>query len=99
MKISSVVYVILGLFISLFSWLVNRSTNSKKLILFFYIGIIIIVFGLIKYFILRKSSKEKIKAKIPAQTKFWSYCPKCRQQVNIFDNFCSRCGMYLKARK
>jgi|TARA_B100001971_G_C18200594_1_gene544328 hypothetical protein len=99
MQIPSLVYISIGVIVVGYSWILDKSSGTEKMVVFFYLGLIFLVFGLVKQFILRKSPEDKMKGTLkPVQTQFHNYCRRCKQQVNMFDNFCSRCGEYLKGR-
>ena len=92
-KIHGLVYVAVGLFVSIFSW----KFNYQKLIFFFYVGLIFILVGIIKLlFELVKFKKEKIKPSHQAIQKHQShhikYCSQCGNPARIHDKFCSKCG-------
>ena len=99
-KIHGLVYVLVGLFVSIFSWKVNY----EKFIFFFYagwifvfIGIIKLIFGFIKR---RMDAKEKPKDSVQHKTAIqpqhqshhYKKCHKCGNIVKITDRFCGRCG-------
>lgn len=63
-KIHGLVYIAIGIFISVFSY----KTNYDKLIFFFYLGFVFIFVGIVKIiiFLIRKSSEEQ---KVPEHHK------------------------------
>ena len=90
-KIHWSVYLLLGFFVSAFSY----KLNYNKLIFFFYIGIIFILIGIAKL-IFGNANKTANKAKniqrTPQQQTRFRYCPKCANILRPNDRFCSICG-------
>ncbi|MDP3765033.1 MAG: hypothetical protein Q8R04_00820 [Nanoarchaeota archaeon] len=99
-KIHGLVYIVVGLFVSIFSWKVNY----EKFIFFFYVGLIFVfigilklVFGLIKRKMDRKEEPlERVHHKVSIQPHHQAHhykrCHKCGNAVKLHDGFCSRCG-------
>ena len=107
-KIHGLAYILIGLFISIFSYKVNY----EKLVFFYYLGYIFIFVGILKLIfslMKRKSSKTKElhhkeehkhqsatmhKENINSmhRQQQYKYCNNCRNVVRITDKFCSRCG-------
>ena len=93
-KIHGIVYIIVGLFVSILSW----KFNKDKLIIFVYTGLLFILIGIAKLifsFISRRKGKsdaanQKIQPK--AQLK---YCPQCGSAAKLHDKFCAKCGARL----
>ena len=87
-KIHWSVYVIVGLFVSVFSY----KLNYEKLIFFFYIGLVFIVIGFTRMVLgWGKKGKEDDKhGKVRHQQV--KYCPKCGNMLKLHDKFCTRCG-------
>lgn len=103
-KIHGLVYIALGLFVSIFSWIVN----FERFVFFFYIGILIVIYGVAKAVIdfIRRGNATEAKKSISQREKHYlmqqqlsqrakqqyKYCSKCKNIVRIHDRFCSRCG-------
>ncbi len=94
-KIHWIIYVVIGLFVSILSW----RLNYEKLIFFFYIGLIFILVGIVKLLISlinRKTSKKGIVHKVQHQTPKhhirFKRCSRCSNIVRIGDSFCNKCG-------
>lgn len=90
-KIHGLVYVIIGLSISIVSW----KLKNEKLMSFFYIGLIFVLIGFVKLIfnkIKRKVGKTEKIHKATYQNQRFKYCPKCRTMLNVYDRFCRRCG-------
>lgn len=89
-KIHGLVYVVVGLFVSVFSW----KLNYEKLVFFFYIGLVFIVIGITKMLLnLTKSKHKTDEGHRRAQHQHsLKYCPKCGNGLKAGDIFCSRCG-------
>ncbi|MBS3114726.1 zinc ribbon domain-containing protein [Candidatus Woesearchaeota archaeon] len=95
-KIHGLVYIAVGLFVSIFSWKVNY----EKFVFFFYAGLVFVfvgvmklIFGLIK----RKMSKTGEVQHITSvqsqhQAHHYKRCHKCGNIMKMHDRFCSRCG-------
>ena len=99
-KLHGLVYIAIGFFVSSVSWKISY----EKLFLFFYAGLLFILFGIGKLIFSPKTNKEekqktadtKIQHKAPYQTtrqmQQFKCCFKCGNVARINDNFCSRCG-------
>ncbi len=99
-KIHGLVYIIIGIFVSIASWRIN----NEDLQLFFYVGILFIGIGAAKLLLsLVKSKKEGEKTthhkKISLQQHLqhqqkhhYKRCPRCGSIMRLADRFCSRCG-------
>ena len=104
-KIHSSVYILLGIAISVASWIINRS----KFILFIYIGFALTIIGITKAVFSKKVEKKgNAKAKEPQIVQHiprraqstkpnLKRCIRCLNFMNFYDNFCSKCGA--KARR
>ena len=92
-KIHGLLYVIVGLFVSIMSW----KLDYQKLIFFFYAGLIFILFGVIKLIfnlVKNKANKsEEIHFKSQHQTQRFKYCAKCGSPSRLQDKFCRKCGV------
>ena len=99
-KLHGLVYIVIGFFVSSVSWKISYD----KLFLFFYAGLLFILFGTGKLIFGSKTNKEekqktaaqKIQHKAVYQTTHqmqqFKRCLKCGNAARINDNFCSRCG-------
>lgn len=100
-KIHGLIYIIVGLFISILSW----KLTYQKFILFFYIGLIFVLVGAIKIILnfLKNKSQNKLQSahqKMPyqlqqkhLQAQKFRRCHKCGNIMKLNDRFCSRCGV------
>ncbi|MFT4260871.1 MAG: hypothetical protein ACMXX9_00375 [Candidatus Woesearchaeota archaeon] len=99
MKIPSLVYIILGGAISFFSSFVNQRTENNGIILFFYIGIGFIIYGVFKLILkfVLKDKEEPIKQEKPkvVQDKTIIRCHVCGAKHYSNSNFCHLCGTKL----
>lgn len=91
-KIHWLIYIIVGLFVSILSW----RLNYQKLIFFFYAGVIFIVIGAVKIglnLIKNKETKPKV-VHHKAQHQFprFKRCQKCGNAARLNDIFCGKCG-------
>jgi len=94
-KIHWLIYVIVGLFVSIASWRIYYN----RFIIFFYIGLIFILIGIAKLIFSLMETKEKKETAHKPQDKAhahqaqqFKYCTRCGAQLRIHNNFCSRCG-------
>ncbi|MEA3429738.1 MAG: hypothetical protein U9R08_00535 [Nanoarchaeota archaeon] len=102
-EIPSLLLIIIGILVAGVSYYVGD--NFK---LFFYIGIIFFVYGLVKWLIVRgRQRPEKVEVKKryyqnpqkyaqQPQTKKYDYCKSCGCVVHSGDNFCYKCGGKLR---
>jgi chromate transport protein ChrA len=92
-KIHWLVYIIVGIFVSIFSW----KTDFEKLMLFFYLGLLFILIGIVKLvFVIGKGrhKEEKTHHKAGQQHK-GKYCHSCGSQIELHHKFCTKCGAKL----
>ena len=89
-KINGLVYIAVGLFVSIMSY----KLNYQKLIFFFYIGLLFVfvgvvklIFGLIKRNVNKKESAQQ---KTQHQAKI-KYCHRCGNAMRLDARFCTRC--------
>ena len=101
-KIHGLVYIGIGVFIGVFSYMLNR----EKLIFFIYIGLLFVLIGCAKLFLgllnkggERTTGKIHISQQAPnAQNRqhqgqqSHKYCQSCGNVARAHDSFCSRCG-------
>ena len=105
-KVSGIVYLILGLFISIASYYINYD----KLFIFFYAGWVVFIYGVAKIiigFINKDEDKQpqlnRLNQNQPSQFRQipkqqFKRCRTCGNTAKSFDNFCSRCGASLIGR-
>ena len=79
-----IVYLIIGIFVAIASYKINYD----KLYVFFYIGLLFIIYGVAKI-IIGFSNKDE-KKQVPKQQ--YKRCPNCGNVARGYDNFCPRCG-------
>ncbi|MBN2368351.1 zinc ribbon domain-containing protein [Candidatus Woesearchaeota archaeon] len=89
------VYLILGLGITVLSYYLLD--KGQKMAIFFYAGIIMAAYGLIKLLIIRLTKERKPKDAnarmvMPKQVPV-KYCSRCGSQIRQQDQFCQFCGM------
>ena len=60
-KIHGITYIIIGIAVILMSWFSNARSDSNSMTLFIYVGIIFVIIGIIKIFILfiKKQNEPK----------------------------------------
>ena len=99
-KIHGLMYIAVGLFVSIFSWKINY----EKFIFFFYVGWVFVFIGVVKLifvFIKRKMdikegpikmAQHKASIQPHHQAHHYKRCRKCGNAVRLHDRFCSRCG-------
>ena len=100
-KIHGAVYIVVGLFVSVLS----RLMNYQKLIFFFYLGLVFVGVGAVKL-ILKSKATETTDVKLQSQAHTAGHhpqlhntqnfhhkrCGKCGSIMRISDRYCSRCG-------
>lgn len=95
-KIHGLVYIIIGILVSIASWKINK----ESLYLFFYLGILFIGVGAAKLLLgLLKNKKEEEKVvhhKVPhhqsRHLQHYRHCRRCGNVMRINDRFCGKCG-------
>lgn len=94
-KIHGLVYVIIGILVSIASWKINK----EALYLFFYVGILFIGVGAAKLLLSLISNKKEEEImhhrKIQPQAQHFQHyrrCKKCGSVMKANDRFCSKCG-------
>ncbi|OYT31932.1 hypothetical protein DRJ22_01150 [Candidatus Woesearchaeota archaeon] len=88
MKIPAIAWIIIGLFISIVSGLI-------ELKLFIWAGLVFIIIGigkLIKEFALKEEKENK---ETKTQQKEY-YCPRCKAKINPQSYYCQMCGQRLR---
>jgi len=91
-KVHGIAYLIIGIMISGFSYYIGQTKEEFKL--FIYVGLLMIIIGIIKLAAKGiKSKKETKKHLHPHHTPSQAvYCPKCGAALKATDNFCYKCG-------
>jgi len=90
-KIHGLIYIAVGLFVSIFSW----KLNYQKLIFFFYAGLFFIFVGIIKliFNLIKKRMNKKEHHRIQQhQTQQIKYCHQCGSELRQQARFCTKCG-------
>jgi hypothetical protein len=104
MEINGLIYIIVGVFVAIFSYsitLFNEKISITRFFIFIILGIIFIMIGLVK--ILRNSVSKPKKQEIkqtqnisngqqPLVNPHVKYCPQCGNTLRHFDRFCYKCG-------
>jgi len=80
--IHGIVFIITGITVSIIS------ASVGNMVIFFWIGIIFTLYGIIKL-LLAKKSKKKPK---PQATPKVVHCPRCRSRIYATFRFCPYCG-------
>ena len=98
-KIHGLAYLILGLLIGGFSYYINNKNKSNAFALFFYIGIIFVMIGIIKLLAKVVQKKAVKKTEIhnhahqrPTPTSQVRFCGHCGASLRQHDHFCPMCG-------
>ena len=99
-KIHGIVYLITGIFVAVASYEISYG----KLYVFFYIGLLFIIYGIAKTIIefINKDKKKEVNSpnihknqlnqfKHPLKQQY-KRCPNCGNVARGYDNFCPRCG-------
>ena len=101
--IHGIIYIIVGLTISIYSWFLDR----KKFFVFIILGGMFVLVGLGKW-IFNKNRNPRQKKHTANQYKhpiqsfeqnIAAYCHSCGNAIRHFDNFCSRCGQRMLRKK
>jgi hypothetical protein len=58
-SISGIFYIVIGLAVSVASFIINRSAKSNSLVLFLYIGVVFIIIGVLKLIFSRKAKPAR----------------------------------------
>ena len=90
MKLPALVWILIGLFISIVSGLI-------ELKLFIWVGLafIAIEIGKLVLTFALKEPEKKVKKSKTAQPKQY-YCPRCKSKIDIHGYFCKMCGQRLR---
>ena len=88
-KINGLVYIIVGVFVAIASWRINFG----KLLLFFYVGLLFVLIGIVKLSLgKRNEAKAAVHHKPQQHQARFRYCPRCANILRPHDKFCSVCG-------
>ena len=99
-KVHGIVYLIIGIFVAIASYKINYD----KLYVFFYIGLLFIIYGVAKIIIDYINKDEKKQVVPPNINKnqlnqfrqpvkqLYKRCPNCGNVARGYDNYCPRCG-------
>lgn len=97
-RISGIVFIIVGIIVTITSYFF-----VEEIFVFSYIGILFIVWGIIKIIYKKLTSPSKKKTDFIKQHKKHRnrrpHCPYCNKVIVIHDNFCSNCGALLKNQR
>ena len=91
-KIHWLVYIIVGAFVSVFSW----REDFQKLMIFFYAGLVFVAIGVMK--LVFSSRKNRAQAKTHHQARNQQkgrYCHNCGSAAQLHHIFCTKCGAKL----
>ena len=95
LEIHGVVYLIGGIVLSIVSYMLNGNSWKGNFILFFFLGVIGVIVGLIKLIPKMKKHKVHHPAQHHAQHNIMRYCKNCGTALNHLQQFCHRCGTRL----
>lgn len=90
-KIHWLVYVIVGLFISIASY----KLNYEKLIFFFYAGFVFVFVGVLKLMfnlIKNRTPKKETIHKSVHHQQSTGFCHQCGARLDLHHKFCTKCG-------
>ncbi len=93
-NINGAIYIVLGLFLAIFSLILNIKNKNSKLILFLWMGIGMILWGIIKIVSQRKERQKQapVHANNTVQQQFVKYCSRCGAALRNIEQFCNKCG-------
>ena len=97
-SISSKVYLFFGLIMIIISFITNKITNSNSMKSLIIIGIIIIIFGILKFALEKAINMGKVKKEYKHTPEYYKkhhtykYCNKCGSKLRENFNFCYKCG-------
>jgi len=86
-KIHGIAYLIIGVLVTASSYYIDK----QKLIVFFYIGLIMIGIGIAKL-VVKSISGSANKTKRPVQQGSQVCCQFCGSKINYAGNYCHFCG-------
>lgn len=99
MKLSGLLYLIVGAGVAIASWLLLK--DGQKMILFLFTGIAMAIFGIIKLYLDREEpkSREEYHAELEKQLpgnrhhlEIPKICTICKARNHPRANFCGNCG-------
>jgi len=91
-KIHGATYFIIGILVAVFSYYLDNKRGSDSFILFFYIGVLFVIIGLIKLVALAIKKKDEH----PKPPRHQQQQKSHHQQVHHTPQFCQRCGAALR---
>jgi len=91
--ISGFIYLIVGLFVSGFSYYLNNNKGAN-LAIFIYAGLVLAIIGVIKvgYKLLKSRGLEPVKVRRVQESPVSAFCHNCGNAIKNVENFCTRCG-------
>lgn len=100
MRLSGIIFIIVGIGISVASWMLMQ--NGQKMTLFIYTGVAMAVFGILRVYIDRGEGKAK-KDRVKLEEQLNNYqqhhnadipriCSICKTKNHSRANFCGNCG-------
>ncbi|MBW3000190.1 zinc-ribbon domain-containing protein [Candidatus Woesearchaeota archaeon] len=104
--ISPLVWLIAGAVLAVMSYFINGRTISGNMEMFFWVGAVFLVYGIIRLIYRRvvgKEKPEKTAAEIPKTIEEMQkavptfFCPGCGTRLKDTDAFCPRCGRKISA--
>ena len=105
-KVHGIIFLVIGLFVSIASYKINYD----KLYVFFYIGLLFIIYGVAKIIIgfINKDEKKQAPLNRLSQNQLnqlrqpvkqqYKRCQTCGNVARGHDNFCSRCGARISSQ-
>jgi len=98
-EIHGVFYIIGGIFVSIASFMLNENKVKGSFTIFFFLGIILTIVGLVKAIKAGKHSKQHTPVQHKGmQHRGMNYCQNCGTMLNNIQQACHRCGMKLFKR-
>lgn len=103
-KIHWSVYIIISIVVLVSSYKLNSQTNSRDFTLFIWIGYLFLVIGIAKlgiWFINRRKESPVERKNVAgiykrAKQRRIRYCPRCKNALQGYENFCSGCGQRVR---
>ncbi len=96
-EIHGIVYLIVGLFLAIGSYVLNSQAASYRFALFLLIGVGMIILGIVK--LMRKKADKKVVVQHNPTQQFVKYCSRCGAALQGFQQFCHSCGSRLFHRR
>jgi hypothetical protein len=100
------VWLIAGAVLALMSYFINGRTISGSMEMFFWVGVVFLVYGIIKLVyrkVVGKPKPEKTAEEIPKTIEEMQkavpmfFCPGCGTRLKETDAFCPKCGRRIRA--